>query len=169
MFYVCILLFFVFFAGIAMTIGEGLWSNTVNLLCLLISIPTGYIVGVPFGIWGFEQADTSDGNFWYFIFAGYWLSFFVSMLVLRVLCDKASRVRMRFIPQFEMVAGPLMGLFVAVLFTSWLTFTIVYGPRQAGVWDTSKMADWEKSTIQYFNAPAYNLVLAFEDDVKKFK
>lgn len=158
MLYVCVLLIFVFFAGVAMTVGEGLWSNTVNLLCLLISIPTALGMGLPLGVWMFEQADTGDDYLWYFAFAGVWLVFFATLLVLRELTNRISRVRVRFIPQLEMVAGPLMGLAIAIIFTSFLAVTIINMPMKAGVWNVTKMADWEKSLLEYAGAPVVTLV-----------
>lgn len=168
MLYVCVLLIFVFFAGVAMTVGEGLWSNTVNLLCLLISIPSAFVMGMPLGMWGFEQADTDDQYLWYFIFAGQWIVFFAVMLILKELARRASRVRVRFIPQLEMIAGPLMGLAVAVVFTSFLTVTIVFGPQAAGVWNPTKMADWEKSLLENSIRPAYQIVKATTNDAAEF-
>jgi len=169
MLYVCILLIFVFFAGLAMTIGEGLWSNAVNLLCILISIPTGYIVGLPLGSWGFEQMDTANENYWYFTFAGMWLAFFVSMLLLRVFCDKISKVRMRFIPQLEMIAGPLVGLIVAIMFTSYLSFTIFAGPMAAGVWNVKAAEGWQTTTLSRLVSPSLSVVQAAGGDVSNLK
>ncbi len=161
MLYLTILLFFIFFAGVAMTVGEGLWSNTVSLFSILLAGLFGVVLGVPLGNWIVERADASTETTWYFIFGMVWLVFAVSVTVIRLLVDNASRFRLKFIPLLDKIAGPLMGLFVAVMFTSFAAYTLERIPLQAGEWNISEAEDWQKSTFTYARAPFLNIAKIF--------
>lgn len=154
MLYLCILLFAVLFAGIAMTIGEGLWTNTVSFLAVWLSSSLALLIGPNFGLWMQEQFDKNDPQFtWYFVFAGFWLVFFLAALIIRTLFDRISRVRVRFIPQLEAVCGPLMGLLVAAAFTSFCAVTLWVGPIGARAWNAAEASDWQKTTFEYMTSP----------------
>jgi drug/metabolite transporter (DMT)-like permease len=157
--YLCVLIYFVFFAAVAMTVAEGLWNNTLTLLAIAICGPLAIALGYPLGLLLQEKIDKPVEQTWYFVFAGVWLVFFVSMLIVRLLLDRvASKSRMKFIPPLEAAAGPLMGLVVAVIFTSFLTFTLYTIPIAAGEWKIGEAADWQKTTMQSGSGP-FNSVL----------
>src|SRR4051812_44732192 len=133
--YLCVLIYFVFFAGLAMTVTEGLWSNALTLMAILICGPLAIAAGYPIGLLLQEKIDKPIEQTWYFVFGGVWLVFFFSIMVLRVMLDRmSSRVRMKFVPPLEKIAGPLMGLVVAVMFTSFFTFTLYTIAIRAGEW-----------------------------------
>ena len=163
MIFLTILICFVFFAGVAMTVNEGLWSNTVSLICVVLGGLMAVTAGVPLGNWGLEQSGRDAAFTWYFSFAGIWGVFALTVTLLRVAADKCSRVRMRFIPLVDKIAGPLMGLFVAVMFASFAAFTMIECPFRAGEWDLAKAASWQKSTFQYARGPFYNVAKRFVD------
>ena len=161
MLYLAILLMFVFFAGVAMTVGEGLWSNTILLFLVLICGLLAFAGGIPFAGFVLEQAEPSDEYAWHFVMACVWGVFALSMTVMRILLGQASKTRMKFVGPLEMVAGPLMGLFAAVMFTSFAAFTLVQIPIQAGEWTTADASDWVRSFFDYARAPFYNVMKAF--------
>lgn len=159
MLYLCILVYFVFFAAMAMTVAEGLWNNSLTLLAILLCGPLAIALGYPLGLLLQTQIDKPVEQTWYFVFAGVWLVFFVSMLVLRLLLDRvASKTRMKFVPPLEKAAGPLMGLAAAAIFTSFLTFTLYTIPIAAGEWKIGEASDWQKTTMQSGSGP-FNSVL----------
>lgn len=154
--YLCVLIYFVFFAALAMTVAEGLWSNSLTLMAILICGPLAIAAGYPIGLFLQEKIDKPIEQTWYFMFGGVWLVFFFSIMILRVLADRmASRVRMKFVPPLEMVAGPLMGLVVAVVFTSFFTFTLYTIPIRGGEWNIDQAADWQKTTMKSGSGPFY--------------
>ena len=155
MLYLMIALGFMFFAGVAMTVGEGLWSNTISLLCVLISGLAGATAGVPLGMMLMKQAEQVDDNAWYFIFAGMWGVFGLSMLLLRIVADKASKTRVRFIPILDKLGGIAMGLVVAVMLTSFAAFTLWSAPIKA---ESSWSKDARKPTFAKAVGP-FNFVL----------
>lgn len=163
MLYVTIVLIFVFFAGMAMTINEGLWSNTVLLLCIILGGLFAIFGGIPLGLFIIDQADVANENIWHCIFAGVWGVFIVSVTIMRVLFEKSSRTRVKFVPPLERAAGPLMGLFVAVMFTSFAAYTIERIPFKAGEWPIAEAADWQKTVFTYARAPFHNVVKQFAE------
>ena len=96
---------------------------------------------------------------WYFAFAGTWLVFFLAVNVFRVLLEQISKTRMRFVPPLELVAGPLVGLVAAVMFTSFMAFTLYTMPVRAGEW---KLPDsgWQRSTMKTGSGPFYTVLKA---------
>lgn len=163
MLYLTILLGFVFFAGVAMSITEGFWSNTVLLLCIMLAGLFAILGGIPLGLYIVEQAEASDEKAWYFVFAGVWGVFVVSLTIMRILVERASRTRVKFVPPLEKAAGPLMGLWVAIMFTSFTAYTIARIPINAGEWKYSDADDWQKSTFTYACAPFHNIVKRFAE------
>ncbi len=156
MIYLLVLLGFLFFAAVAMTINEGFWNNTISLLYLLISGIVGAVAGAPLGVLILEKAGQADENAWYFVFAGMWAAFSLSLLVLKILADQASRTRVRFIPLVDKIGGILMGLMVAVMLTSFAAFTLWHAPIKAGQSDWNK--DDRKATFAQAVGP-FNFVL----------
>jgi len=156
-----VLLAAVLFAGIAMTIGEGLWSNTVALLLILLSGMIAQYNGRVLGAWGFQQVGSDDSFAWYFDFAGIWGVFSASLAIFRVYADTVSRTRMRFLPVIEKIGGPLMGIFVAVMFTSFATCTLLI-PVGAGQWNLPEASESQQSTFLYMTSPFTTVVKRFE-------
>lgn len=153
---------FLFFASVAMTINEGLWNNAIALFSNLLGGLFGIFLGVPFGNYLGEVSGKGEGDYaWYFVFAGVWSVFTLSVLVIRLVADRTSRTKMLFIPLLDKIAGPLMGLLVAVMFTSFAAYTLDRIPIQAGQWKYSDASDWQKSVFTYSRAPFYNVAKAF--------
>lgn len=159
--YLCILIYFVFFAGIAMTINEGLWSNTLALMAILVCGPLAIAGGYPLGLLLQEKLEKPVEQTWYFAFGGVWLVFFFAIMFLRLFADRvASRVRMKFVPPLERAAGPLMGLLVAVVFASFFTFTLYTIPINAGEWKIGDAAPWQQTTMKSGSQPFYAVLRA---------
>ena len=161
MLYLVIMLIFVFFAGLAMTINEGLWSNSVLLFCIMLGGVLAIVGGVPLGVFIVEQAGADQDSVWYFVFASVWGVFALSVTIMRLLLEQASQIRVKFVPPLEMVAGPLMGLFVAVMLTSFATYTLERIPFQAQALKVSEAADWQVTMLTYARAPFLNVAYRF--------
>lgn len=164
--YLCVLIYFVFFAGLAMTVNEGLWSNALTLIAILICGPLAIAAGYPVGLMLQEKMGNPVEQTWYFVFGGVWLVFFFSIMVVRVVADRvASRTRMKFVPPLDRAAGLLMGLLVAVMFTSFFTFTLYTIPVRAGEWKFGDAASWQQTTMKSGSGPFYSVLrgMAGED------
>ena len=151
----------ILFAAIAMTIGEGLWSNTISLLLVTVAGLFGLVGGIPLGTWGLEMADQDPSFTWYFVFGGIWGVFFFSLLIMRLFADRLSQTRMRFLPILDKIGGPLMGLFVATMLTSFTAFVFWTVPISAGHWKEADASDTQISIFEYAQAPFYNVAKSF--------
>jgi hypothetical protein len=158
-----ILLVFIFFAALAMTINEGLWSNAVLMLCIILSGLLAIFCGIPLGSYLFEKTGAGDEYAWHCVFAGVWCVFALSVTLMRVLFEKSSKTRVKFVPPLEKLAGPLMGLLVAVMFTSFAAYTIERIPVKAGQWSLADAADWQITTFSYARAPFHNVAKRFTE------
>ena len=154
---------FMFFAGVAMTINEGLWSNTILLICILIGGCASVVAGVPVGMMIFEQAGFDAEYAWYCTFVGMWAVFVVSVLLLRLVAEKASGTRVRFLPIVDKIGGIVAGLFVAAILTSFAASTLWNGPIMAGVdgWETGKASESEKKYFSIVLSPFYSVSKPF--------
>lgn len=152
---------FVFFAAVAMTINEGLWNNAILLMAIVFGGLFGIFVGVPAGNMIAAQAGADTEQLWYFVFAGVWGVFSLSVLVIRLIMDRTSRTRMKFIPLVDQIGGPIIGLIAAVMFTSFVTYTLDRIPIKAGQWNYSDAAGWQESVFKYGRAPFFNVANAF--------
>jgi hypothetical protein len=154
MLYLTILLMFVFFAGIAMTVNEGLWSNAISLLCVVLSALIAWAWGPILGAYVVEQAKPNAANEWAFWFASIWGVFFFAVMLMRIIADRSSRVRMRFVRPLDMAGGIVLGLGVATMFTSFTAYSL-YLPFKASVWKVKEGAAWQQQTIQSLAGPMY--------------
>ncbi len=155
--YLFILLCFVFFAGVAMTINEGLWNNTILLFCILLSCLIATVTGVPLGVLLFEQAGLKEPSAWYCIFVGLWGVFTITLVLLRIVVEKISKTRVRFFTPFDKIGGIAMSLTVAVMFTSFAAFTLWNVPIKAGEWKKSEASASMLKNFAYAVTP-YNTV-----------
>ena len=158
MLYLIILLAFVFFASVAMCVGEGIWNNTIALISILLCGITAILFGVPLGTFVAAQVKAKPETMWFFVFGVTWGVFALSILVFRLLAEKVSGVRMKFIPQLDMLAGPLLGLMVAILFTSFTALTLLRIPLKAGQWNLNTASSWQRSAILTVSAPFHTVV-----------
>jgi len=161
MVYLLVLIGFLFFAGLAMTINEGLWNNTILFLCILMSGLAGVIVGVPAGAMILEQLDKDDSFAWYCVFAGVWGAFALTLLVLRIVADKASGTRVRFFSVVDKIGGMLMSLAVAVMLASFAAYTLLKIPIKAGEWKMQDASASVQSNFQYATSPFHTVVRKF--------
>lgn len=165
MLYLCILIYFVFFAGTAMTVAEGLWNNAISLMAILICGPLAVAVGYPIGLMLQDKMGNDANQTWYFAFGGVWLVFFFSIMVVRLIADRVcSRTRMKFVPPLEKIAGPVMGLLTAAMFTSFLTYTIYTIPIAAGEWKIGEASSWQQSTLAQGSGPFHAVLKAMAGD-----
>lgn len=154
---------FLFFAAVAMTINEGLWNNALSFFCIVLGGLFGIFVGVPVGNMIGEQAGVSTEKAWYFVFAGVWGVFALTVLIMRLIFERTSRTKMKFIPLIDKFAGPVVGLLVAIMFTSFAAYTLDRIPIKAGEWKYSDAADWQKSVFKLAKAPFDNVAYKFAD------
>lgn len=98
----------VLFAGTAMMVREGLWSNAIALVNIVFSGLVAFGFYSPLTIWLDEY---TDGQYTYILdFVVLWFLYAVTMVVCRTVTNAASRTRMRFKHPIDPIGGPAVGL-----------------------------------------------------------
>ncbi len=156
-----ILLSFIFFAGVSMTVNEGLWSNTISVFVIiiagLIAVPWGGFIGVIV----LAAAQPPPEHAWAFIFASVWGMFALTAVILRLITDRLSRVLMKFVPQLDKIGGMIMGFVVATMFSSFVALTLVMLPIKEGVWKVEDASAKQQKRLTRSAAPMYTAFVKF--------
>ncbi len=119
----------VLFASFAMMVREGLWSNTISLVNIVISGLVAFGFYAPLTIWLDEM--TGGANTYWLDFVCIWVLFTVTMLICRLVAAMASGTRMRFKNPIDPVGGPLVGLIAAWVLAAFVTATLYTSPMPA--------------------------------------
>jgi len=161
MLYLTVMLGFLFFAAIAMTVNEGLWNNTIALLNMMLAGILGVFGGVPLGNFILEQSGKPPDFAWHFVFACIWGVFAITVTAMHLVTSRVSRIKMRFLPLLDKVVGPLMGLLVAIMLVSFTAFTLERVPIKAGEWSFSDASEWQRTTFKYARVPFRGVIKNF--------
>src|SRR5882757_6895500 len=117
----------VLFAGWAMMVREGLWSNTISLVNIFISGLVAFGFYSPLVVYLDEGLSNGQHTYW-LDFAIIWGLFAISMLICRTLTGSLSKTRMRFKHPIDAVGGPLVGFFAAWVLASFTLATLHTSP-----------------------------------------
>jgi hypothetical protein len=116
----------VLFASLAMMVREGLWSNTLMLVNIIISGLVAFGFYSPLVIF---LDELSGGQHTYWLdYAVIWGLFMATMAICRSLSAAASKTRMRFKYPIDPVGGPLVGLLASWVLTSFVLATLHTAP-----------------------------------------
>jgi uncharacterized membrane protein required for colicin V production len=116
----------VWFAGLAMMVREGLWSNTISLVNILVSGLVAFACYSPLAIYLDEMLN---GEYTYLIdFVTIWGLFVVTMIVCRLVTGFASGTRMRFKNPIDPVGGPVMGVLASWALAGFVMATLHTAP-----------------------------------------
>jgi hypothetical protein len=116
----------VLFIGVAMTVREGLWSNAITLISILLSGLVAYGWYMPLTILLDEQFD---GKYTYVLdYVVIWGLFVAAMVIFRTLTRTASKTRLRFKNPIDPVGGPLVGLLAAWVLAAFVMATLHTSP-----------------------------------------
>jgi uncharacterized membrane protein required for colicin V production len=117
----------VLFAGLAMMVREGLWSNTLTLINVIISGLVAFGFYSP--LVAYLDEDMTSGQHTYWLdFAIIWALYAVTMLVLRTLMAAASKTRLRFKNPIDTYAGPAVGFAAAWVLAAFTLATLHTSP-----------------------------------------
>jgi uncharacterized membrane protein required for colicin V production len=107
----------VLFATVAMTVREGLWSNTLTLVNIIISGLVAFGFYAPLVVYLDESVTDGQHTYW-LDFAVLWALFCIAMVICRSLTAAFSKTRMRFKYPIDDFGGPLVGLIAAFVLAS---------------------------------------------------
>jgi uncharacterized membrane protein required for colicin V production len=116
----------VLFASFAMMVREGLWSNTISLINIIVSGLVAFGFYSPLTIWLDER--TGGRNTYWLDFVCIWVVFIVTMVVVRAIAGAASGTRLRFKNPIDPVGGPLVGFIAAWVLTAFVMATLHMSP-----------------------------------------
>jgi hypothetical protein len=120
------ILIIVLFAGVAMMVREGLWSNTIMLVNIMISGLVSFGFYSPLVIYIDEKTD-GEHTYW-LDFAVIWALYCAAFVITRTLSATISRTRMRFKNPIDPIGGPVMGLFAAWVLAAFTLATLHTSP-----------------------------------------
>jgi uncharacterized membrane protein required for colicin V production len=117
----------VLFAGLAMTVREGIWSNTLTLINVIISGLIAFGFYSPIAAYLDEEQTKGQHTYW-LDFAIIWALYAVSMIILRALMAAASKTRLRFKNPIDTYGGPVVGFFAAWVLAAFTMATLHTSP-----------------------------------------
>jgi uncharacterized membrane protein required for colicin V production len=117
----------VIFAAWAMSVREGLWSNVITLVNVIISGLVAFGLYMPLVVYVNEEMTDGQHTYW-LDFAVIWALFAAAMVICRAATGAASKTRMRFKNPIDPVGGPLVGLIGAWVLASFALATLHVSP-----------------------------------------
>ena len=121
-----LLLFVVLVACIGFLYPEGTWSNAIRLINVVTAglVATNY--WEPLARMAESQIDASLTFFWDFL--GIWALFGVTLVILQLITNKVSQVRVRFLKIADRVGSGLFAFAVGWVMVCFITFSLHTAP-----------------------------------------
>jgi hypothetical protein len=139
----------VWFAAFAMMVREGLWSNTIMLVNIIISGLVAFGFYSPLVIFLDERTD-GEHTYW-LDFAVIWALYCAAFVITRTLTASASRTRMRFKNPIDPIGGPVMGLVAAWVLAAFTLATLHTSPMPKNAF-SGKLAYSNKADVESASA-----------------
>ncbi|MEM8864744.1 MAG: CvpA family protein [Planctomycetota bacterium] len=114
------------FASVAMMVREGVWNNTLALIQILLSSVIAMGLYQPLVVMIDEQLG---GEYTYALdIVVLWGVYVVAFIVLKLLCEKFSKTRMRFPEKVDDFVGPLIGLIAGACLAGFVGVSLHVAP-----------------------------------------
>jgi uncharacterized membrane protein required for colicin V production len=115
------------FAGISMTSREGLWSNTITLVNIIISGLVAFGFYSPIVVY-LDESFTSGQHTYWLDFAIIWAVFCATMVILRFFTGAFSKTKLRFKNPIDPIGGPIVGFIAAWWLAAFVMATLHTAP-----------------------------------------
>lgn len=142
----------VIFAGLAMTVREGLWSNTLTLLSIIICGLVAFGFYAPLVVYLDEDVTNGQHTYW-LDFAIIWALYGAAMVVLRTIIGSASKTRMRFKHPIDPVGGPIVGLLAAWVLAAFTLATFHTSPMPKDAFSGKLVSGNEVESASFISSP----------------
>jgi len=142
----------VIFVGLAMTVREGLWSNTITLLTIIVAGLVAFGFYSPLVVYLNESLTDGQHTYW-LDYAVIWALYCVTIIILRVMTGAASKTRMRFKHPIDPVGGPLVGFIAAWVLASFALATLHVSPMPKDAYSGGLVTPGDVATASAFTAP----------------
>lgn len=126
-----ILMLIILGATIAFSVRDGIWTNLIRFFNLLFAalIATNYFESLA------QALENYASSFTYLVdFISIWLLFVVSFVVMRVLTDQLSHVRVWFPAIFDKYGGVALSVVLGFTMLSFSVFALHTAPLQPNYW-----------------------------------
>ncbi len=141
----------ILFAATAMMVREGLWSNSISLVNILISGLFAFGFYAPLTI---KIDEYFDGQYTYVLdFVVIWFLYSVSMVICRSVAGAASKTRMRFKHPIDPIGGPLVALLAAWVLSSIVMASLHTSPMGKGAFGGRLVKPADVESASAFTAP----------------
>jgi uncharacterized membrane protein required for colicin V production len=142
----------VIFAGLAMTVREGLWSNTLTLISIIISGLVAFGFYSPLVVYLDEEMTNGQHTYW-LDFAIIWALYAVTMIIVRTLFASASKTRMRFKHPIDPVGGPIVGFLAAWVLAGFTLATFHTSPMPKDAFSGKLVSKDDVATASILTSP----------------
>ena len=141
----------VLFAGLAMMVREGLWSNTISLVNIFISGLVAFGFYSPIVVYLDEEVTSGQHTYW-LDFAIIWALFSASMVICRSLTAAFSKTRMRFKHPIDPFGGPIVAFIAAWVLASFALATLHTSPMPKDQF-SGKLNYTDADTASFITSP----------------
>ena len=142
----------VIFVGLAMTVREGLWSNTITLVSIIVAGLVAFGFYSPIVVYLNEELTDGQHTYW-LDYAVIWALYCVAIIILRVMAGAASKTRMRFKHPIDPVGGPLVGFIAAWVLASFALATLHVSPMPQNAYGGNLVKPSEVASATFYTAP----------------
>jgi len=142
----------VLFVGLAMTVREGLWSNTITLISIIVAGLVAFGFYSPLVVYVDEEMTDGQHTYW-LDYAVIWALFSITIIVLRMMTAAASKTRMRFKHPIDPVGGPLVGFIAAWVLAAFALATLHVSPMPKEAFSGKLVKQSDISTAFGLTAP----------------
>jgi hypothetical protein len=141
----------VLFAAFAMMVREGLWSNSISLVNIIISGLVAFGFYMPLVIYIDEELN---GQYTYVLdFVVIWFLYVVSMVICRAVTGAASKTRMRFKNPIDPIGGPVVGLLAAWVLAAIVMATLHTSPMPKDAFGGKLVSPADVASASRFTSP----------------
>jgi hypothetical protein len=120
-----ILLVVILFACVAMLYNEGIWSNALRLINVIMAALLATNFFEPVARW-LDDMVPSCTYVWDFL--SLWVLFAVFVTVFRLLTDQISQVKVRFLGIVDQIGGAFLAVWIAWVMVCFTTMTLHTAP-----------------------------------------
>jgi uncharacterized membrane protein required for colicin V production len=142
----------VIFAGLAMMVREGLWSNTITLVTIIVAGLIAFGFYSPLVVYLDESVTDGQHTYW-LDFAIIWALYFLTYAILRSLTAAASKTRMRFKHPIDPIGGPLVGFIAAWVLAAFTLATLHVSPMPKDAFGGKLVSSTDVETASMITSP----------------
>jgi uncharacterized membrane protein required for colicin V production len=142
----------IIFAGLAMTVREGLWSNALTLVTIIVSGLVAFGFYSPVVVYIDESLTDGQHTYW-LDFAVLWALYCITFVILRVSSSAASKTRMRFKHPIDPIGGPLVGLIASWVLASIALAALHVSPMPKDAFSAKLVTKSDVSTAGFLMSP----------------